>query len=92
MPKFDVHVYVVVRCKVVGVEAATTDDAIVTARNKVQNSRLWQNPDDFGDEFEGYLLDPYKDGEPDCDQSEFYADECHVENVLEGERRKTPKA
>lgn len=94
MPKYDVHVYVVVRCKVVGVEADDPKNAIENARTIVQEERRWESPDDFGDEFEGYLVDPYdwQAEAPNTELSTFFADECHVANVSQAIKEECPQA
>lgn len=84
MPKYDVHIYAVVRVKMEAIEADSTTDAVEKAREKFLNRVDYhQRVGEFADDFEGYLVDPYKeDGvEIDGDNSVYIEDECHRENV-----------
>lgn len=84
MPKYDVHIYAVVRVKMEAIEADSTTQAVEKAREKFLNRVDYcQSVGEFADDFEGYLVDPYKEGgvEVDSENSVYIEDESHRENV-----------
>lgn len=95
MPKYDVHIYAVVRVKLEAIEADDPKNAVEVAREKFLNRVDYhQRFGQFADDFEGYLVDPYKeDGvEIDGDHSVYIEDECHRENVLAHIAQEVPTA
>ena len=90
MAKYHVHCYAIVRVRVANVEAETPQQAIEQAVEAIDWHRTFPErnyPDSdskplcitdmsFAEGFDGYLVDV--DGDKDCEQSKYYADDPRV--------------
>lgn len=88
MPKFNVHIFAVVRVKICDVEAESQIEAIAAACQSVNLDGLFNNIQDrlgadrnvseveFGDEITHYLVD--EDGDEDFERSQDYNDACRL--------------
>ncbi|HUE72335.1 MAG TPA: hypothetical protein VMP01_15730 [Pirellulaceae bacterium] len=94
MPRFDVHIYAVVRVRLCNIEAETQDEAIAHAVESAElYSRFQDRQDRSGvdqeyDEREaGYLVQPLRaNGEHDYDESRYYLDAKHIAGIEERRR------
>jgi hypothetical protein len=100
MPKFDVHVYEVVRVKVIGVEADSPEHACEQAKEcyDPHNLLLQRSPSDpqidhveWAEETTNYLVDPYNDkGKVDVERSQHYDETSN--GIVEYEKNPTHSA
>src|SRR4051812_47310008 len=85
MPKFNVHVYAVVRVQVDGVDA---DNSTAAAAEALERLDLYRRVDrhsglqlaeEYAEDIEGYLVDPIgDDGGVLVDESRYYLDRAHL--------------
>lgn len=76
MPKYDVHIFPVVRVRIAGVEAESQEAAIRKALASVNLEQVALHPDDYADDIVDYLVDEH--GDSDHDRSRHYLDTNHL--------------
>ena len=96
MPKYNVHVYAVVRVQFEGLEAETPQDAISAA---IGNRDLHASfspagkfaleAHEYADDNVGYLVDQI-DSHGERTHSKYFFDESHLQLVLQDEHRALP--
>lgn len=76
MPKFNVHLFPIVRVKFQDIEAATAAEAITKAIEAFEfHGCELRNETEFADAFERYVVDPIgEDGTEDLDNSAWFYD------------------
>jgi len=80
MPKYDVHIFPVVRVKVTGVEANSQRAAIRKALRSINLEEAAVHPDDYAEDIVEYLVDEH--GDRNHSRSQCYVDTIHFRSLF----------
>jgi hypothetical protein len=82
MPRFDVHIYVIARLKVAGIEAKSPHDAARKAARMVNlHQAIAAGDAEYAEEIEGFLVDPLDESEQRIEGESVYCDMTDEEPI-----------